>query len=127
MGGFNRTLLCFLPTGDRLMVVEHLILPWLCGLEFLFFGLIQGDEESSKVWFLNHDATHVIFGTIPFDLKGEVFNDIWTIFGSLVTLKEYSDFFKFTIADKVFSLYDGVIKVFFAFLALIPGCIRVFF
>ena len=37
MGGFNFTLLCFLHTADRLIVVENLIIPWLCGLKFLLF------------------------------------------------------------------------------------------
>ena len=91
-----------------------------------YSGLTQGDEDESKSWFLNHDATHVIFGTIPFDIKGETFNDIWTIFGSTVSLKGYSEFFNFTTPSKVFSSYGGVIKVFLAFVILIPGCIRVF-
>lgn len=56
-------------------------------------GLMQGNEMPSQSWFLNHDATHVIFDTVPFDYKGETYNDVWTIFGSTVTLKEYSDFF----------------------------------
>lgn len=89
-------------------------------------GLMQGDEEISKSWFLNHDATHVIFGTVPFDIKGEAFNDIWTIFGSTVSLKKYLDFFNFTTPSKVFSSYGGVIKVLLAFVSLIPGCIHVF-
>ncbi len=91
-----------------------------------YSGLMQGDDDKAKTWFLNHDATHVIFGTIPFDIKGETFNDIWTIFGSTVTLKEYFEFFEFSSADKVFDSYGGKVKTILAVIFLIPGCIRVF-
>jgi hypothetical protein len=91
-----------------------------------YSGLMQGNNEKANLWFLNHDATHVIFGTPPFDIKGETFNDIWTIFGSTVTLKEYAEFFKFTTSEKVFDSYGGKVKVLLAVILLIPKCIRVF-
>lgn len=91
-----------------------------------YSGLIQGDDDKAIRWFLNHDATHVIFGTVPFDIKGETFNDVWTIFGSTVTLKEYFEFFEFSSADKVFDSYGGKLKTILAIILLIPGCIRVF-
>ncbi len=91
-----------------------------------YSGLMQGNNEKAESWFLNHDATHVIFGTPPFEIKGESFNDIWTIFGSTVTLKEYAEFFKFTTLEKVFNSYGGKVNCFLAVIPLIPGCIRVF-
>jgi len=91
-----------------------------------YHGLMQGDEADAQSWFLNHDATHVIFGTVPFDLKGETFNDIWTIFGSTVTFKEYLEFFNFIDSSKVFRAYGGRLKVFFVIIRLIPRCFRVF-
>jgi len=91
-----------------------------------YSGLMQGNNDDAIKWFLNHDATHVIFGTVPFELSGETFNDIWTVFGSTVTLKEYSEFFDFVSAGTVFDAYGGKTKVFFAFIFLIPTCIRVF-
>ena len=91
-----------------------------------YSGLMQGNDKDAERWFLNHDATHVIFGTPPFDIKGESLNDVWTIFGSTVTLKEYSEFFKFTTANKVFNSYGGKVSVFLSVIPLIPGCIRVF-
>lgn len=28
-----------------------------------YSGLIKGGDDKTKQWFLNHDASHVIFGT----------------------------------------------------------------
>ena len=91
-----------------------------------YSGLMQGNGEQAESWFLNHDATHVIFGTPPFDIKGESLNDIWTIFGSTVTLREYAEFFKFTTLEKVFNPYGGIVNSFLAVIPLIPKGIHVF-
>lgn len=90
-----------------------------------YSGLIKGRDEKAKQWFLNHDATHVVFGTVPFEIKGETLNDVWTIFGSTVTLKEYSEFFEFSPFDKVFHSYGGKFKTFLSVVVLIPECIHV--
>ena len=60
-----------------------------------FLNTNDGSTEAST-WFRCHDLTHVVFGTIPFEIRGETINDLWTIFGSDVTLKEYWQFFRIT-------------------------------
>ena len=37
----------------------------------------------------------MLFATIPFEIKGEAINDIWTLIVTNVTLKGYKQFFKF--------------------------------
>lgn len=91
-----------------------------------YSGLIKGGDDKTKQWFLNHDASHVIFGTVPFEVKGEALNDVWTIFGSTVTLKEYAEFCKFSSPDKVFQSYGGKFKAFLSLMVAIPECIHVF-
>ena len=92
-------------------------------------GLMAGNDENAKRWFLNHDATHVIFGTIPFDLRGESLNDLWTIMGSTVTIKEYMEFFKFSSMDKVMEpfvkKYGSRLKVGLAVLKVTPDLLKV--
>ena len=85
-----------------------------------YSNLIEGADEKEKTWFLNHDATHVIFGTAPFELKGEMLNDIWSIFGSTVTLKKYSEFLNYTTVEKTMKPYGGTLAVFFKSLRYIP-------
>jgi hypothetical protein len=96
-----------------------------------YSDLMQGNDVNSQSWFLNHDATHVIFATAPFELKGEMLNDVWTIFGSTVSLKEYAKFFQFTTAEKTFApyakAYGGKLNVFLAACQLIPSCVQVLF
>lgn len=48
---------------------------------YSFLNANDGHDEASK-WFKNHDITHVIFGTTPFQIRGEAINDTWTIIGS---------------------------------------------
>lgn len=38
----------------------------------------------------------MVFGTIPFEVRGGTINDLWTIFGSDVTFKDYWQFFRIT-------------------------------
>jgi hypothetical protein len=50
------------------------------------------DHDDASQWSRNHDVTHVIFGTVPFELRGESINDTWTLFDSDMTFKEYLKF-----------------------------------
>ena len=43
-----------------------------------FLNPNNGHDKASK-WFLNHDITHVLFGTIPFQIRGDAINDTWTL------------------------------------------------
>lgn len=61
---------------------------------YTFLNSNDGLDDASR-WFRNHDITHLLFGTIPFEIRGESINDTWTIVGSNVTIKGYSSFFKF--------------------------------
>ena len=62
---------------------------------YSFLNNNDGKTEASA-WFRKHDLTHVVFGTLPFEIRGETINDLWTIFGSDVTLKGYARFFSVT-------------------------------
>jgi len=57
----------------------------------LYLNNNDGKTEAST-WSRNHDLTHVLFGTVPFEIRGKTINDLWTIFGSDVTLKGYVRF-----------------------------------
>ena len=74
---------------------------------YRFLNRNDGSTEAST-WFRRHDLTHVVFGTIPFEIRGETINDLWTIFGSDITIKEYWQFFRITNISysKVISSYD---------------------
>lgn len=91
-----------------------------------YANLSSGKNDKEKTWFLNHDATHIIFGTKPFDLKGEMMNDIWTLFGSTVTLKEYMVFNKFVPPKVALKSYGSKFKILVGILKLLPTCILVF-
>lgn len=67
----------------------------------------DGKSEASR-WFYCHDCTHVLFGTIPFQLRGESINDVWTLFGSDMTLRKYFEFFKFVDYDVVLNSYEKI-------------------
>lgn len=71
---------------------------------YSFLNNNDGKTEAST-WFRNHDLTHVVFGTMPFEVRGETINDLWTVFGSDVSLKGYMRFFSVTNVS-----YDMVIK-----------------
>ena len=92
---------------------------------YKFLNKNDGHDDASQ-WFKNHDVTHVVFGTIPFQLRGESINDTWTLFGSDMTFKEYLKFFKITGVDyktvmKGYKKYYGsMFKVYLMILVYIP-------
>ena len=71
---------------------------------YSFLNNNDGKTEAST-WFRKHDLTHVVFGTLPFEIRGEPINNLWTIFGSDVTLKGYVQFFSATQIS-----YNTIIK-----------------
>ena len=91
----------------------------------------EGENDKAKQWFLNHDATHVIFANPPFELKGETLNDIVSYFGSNVTYKEYMEYFDFATLEQTLNPYEkkygGKWNIFIASCRLIPAMVRVFF
>ncbi|QIW09151.1 hypothetical protein [Francisella sp. LA112445] len=91
-----------------------------------FLNSNDGHDEASK-WFKNHDITHVLFGTVPFEIRGEAINDTWTLFGSNVTLKGYKKFFKFvdykTVINSYLKKYKYKFVVYFVMLRYSPICL----
>ncbi|AJC48358.1 hypothetical protein IB642_04575 [Allofrancisella guangzhouensis] len=91
-----------------------------------FLNANNGHDEASK-WFRNHDITHVIFGTKPFQIRGEAINDIWTLIGSNVTFKGYKEFFKFvdykTVINSYLKKYKYKFIVYLVTLGYIPICV----
>ncbi|API85838.1 hypothetical protein [Francisella uliginis] len=91
-----------------------------------FLNSNDGHDEASK-WFKNHDITHVLFGTIPFEIRGEAINDTWTLVGSNVTLKGYKEFFKFvdykTVINSYLKKYKYKFVVYLVMLKYIPVCL----
>ena len=85
----------------------------------------DGKSEKNR-WFYCHDCTHVLFGTVPFQLKGETINDVWTLFGSDMTLKNYLKFFEFVDYDVVLNSYKkrykSKFRVYLKMVSLIPYC-----
>lgn len=90
-------------------------------------------HDDVSQWFRNHDVTHVIFGTIPFQLRGESINDTWTLFGSDMTFKEYMKFFKITGVDyrtvmKSYKKhYGSMFRVYLMMLVYIPDMLSAIF
>lgn len=86
----------------------------------------DGKSEESR-WFYCHDCTHVLFGTIPFQIRGETINDVWTLCGTDMTLRKYADFFKFLDYDLVINSYIKTYKtkfrVYLKMLSVVPICI----
>lgn len=86
----------------------------------------DGKSEEGR-WFYCHDCTHVLFGTIPFQLRGESINDVWTIFGSDMTFKKYFEFFEFIDYDVVLNSYKKIYKtkfrVYLQMIFVLPICI----
>lgn len=86
----------------------------------------DGESESSR-WFYCHDCTHVLFGTIPFQLRGETINDVWTLFGTDMTIKSYLKFFDFVDYDVVLKSYvrkyNSKFRVYLKLISLLPICI----
>ena len=42
---------------------------------YSFLNNNEGKTEASA-WFRKHDLTHVVFGTVPFEIQGETINDL---------------------------------------------------
>ncbi|MBM7074558.1 hypothetical protein JQC92_21490 [Shewanella sp. 202IG2-18] len=86
----------------------------------------DGESEASR-WFFCHDCTHVIFGTIPFQLRGESINDVLTLCGTDMTIKKYLKFFEFVDYDVVLKSYvkryKSKFKVYLKLASLIPICV----
>ena len=95
-----------------------------------FLNNNDGHAEASK-WFKNHDITHVIFGTVPFDIRGESINDTWTLFGSDVTFKGYKEFFKYvdykTVINSYIKKYKTKSRVYLKMATYIPDCLIAFY
>ncbi|MBK2109437.1 hypothetical protein [Francisella tularensis] len=91
-----------------------------------FLNCNDGHDQASKL-FRNHDITHVLFATIPFDIRGEAINDIWSLFGTNVTLKGYKEFFKFidykTIINSYLKKYKYKFVVYLVILRYVPICL----
>lgn len=90
----------------------------------------NGHNEASK-WFRNHDITHILFGTVPFEIRGEAINDTWTLLGSNVTVKGYKKFFNFvdykTVIDSYLKKYKYKLIVYLVMLRYIPICLLTVF
>ena len=88
-----------------------------------------GDEESR--WFRRHDVTHVVFGTLPFQLRGETLNDAWTMAGTTTTYKKYKEFFKYVSYDTVmkcyYKKYGGKFWTYWKMLKLGPAIILAYY
>lgn len=54
-------------------------------------GLIPADDPRIRELVRAHDACHVLFG-LTTSLEDEALADTWTIFGTSVTLKQYSEY-----------------------------------
>ena len=95
-----------------------------------YSGLTEGENEKAQQWFLNHDATHVIFGQIPFELRGETLNDIWSYFGSTMTYKDAKEYFDFATMKQTLTPYEkkygGKWNLFVTSCKLVPDMIKVF-
>ena len=85
------------------------------------------DKTEQSRWFYCHDCTHVLFGTVPFQLRGETINDLWTLFGSDMTLRKYLKFFEFVDYDVVFNGYKKIYKtkfrVYLKLISMLPICV----
>ena len=98
---------------------------------YSFLNNNDGKTEASA-WFRKHDLTHVVFGTLPFEIRGETINDLWTIFGSDVTLKGYARFSKQktccynTIIESYIPRYGNKFSVYLEIVRQIPiSCVTV--
>ncbi|WP_133406099.1 hypothetical protein [Parashewanella tropica] len=87
----------------------------------------DGETEDCR-WFFCHDCTHVLFGTIPFEMKGESVNDAWTMFGTDITIKQYGKFFDFVDYDVIMNSYVKKVgskwRVYLTLLSVLPTCLK---
>ena len=79
---------CYLDPGCPLTLAEGLA-------EFCAAnpGLIPADDPQIRELVRAHDACHVLFG-LTTSLEDEALADTWTVFGTSVTLKQYSAYLK---------------------------------
>ncbi len=97
---------------------------------YTFLNDNSGDNEES-LWFRRHDYTHVIFGSVPFQLRGESINDLWTLFGSDMTFKNYIKFLDFvnydTVMKSYYKRYNGKLNTYLKMLSYVPiMCVAIF-
>lgn len=95
-----------------------------------FLNSNDGHDEASK-WFRNHDITHILFGTIPFEIRGEAINDTWTLVGTNVTLKGYKKFLSYvdykTVINSYKRKYKYTVIIYLVTLRYIPVCLLTIF
>lgn len=98
------------------------------GLEEYMAGyshLNKNDGESEECrWFYCHDCTHVLFGTIPFQIRGETINDMWTLAGSDMTIRNYFKFFQYVdytvVINSYLKKYKSKPRVYLKMLSVFP-------
>ncbi len=56
-------------------------------------GLIPDDDPAIRELVRAHDACHVLFG-LTTSIEDEALADTWTVFGTSVTLRQYSEYLK---------------------------------
>lgn len=56
-------------------------------------GLIPADDPEIRELVRAHDACHVLFG-LTTSIEDEALADTWTVFGTNVTLRQYSEYLK---------------------------------
>ncbi|MBK2026014.1 hypothetical protein AB9G23_08870 [Francisella philomiragia] len=97
---------------------------------YSFLNSNDGHDEASK-WFRNHDITHILFGTIPFEIRGEAINDTWTLVGTNVTLKGYKKFLSYvdykTVINSYKRKYKYTVIIYLVTLSYIPICLLTIF
>ncbi|AEI34933.1 hypothetical protein [Francisella salina] len=97
---------------------------------YSFLNSNDGHDEASK-WFRNHDITHILFGTIPFEIRGEAINDTWTLVGTNVTLKGYKKFLRYvdykTVINSYKRKYKYTVIIYLVTLSNIPICLLTIF
>lgn len=88
------------------------------------------DDEKSQL-FLKHDYTHVLFGTLPFELRGETLTDIWTLYGTDVGFKGYIRFLKYVdykiIMNIYYKRYGSKTKAYWALFKLLPTVFKLLY
>lgn len=71
-----------------------------------------------------HDACHVLFG-VNTTVVEEAYGDMWTLFGTTMTFKEYSEYAK-SDAGKALLREIGLKKIIIGSLKALPGCFKIF-
>lgn len=86
-------------------------------------GLIASDDPELRELVRAHDACHVLFG-LTTTLEDEALADTWTLCGSTVTLKQYSQYLKHEEFTKLFHEI-GMWKLLGSMLRSLPPVARV--